>query len=993
MLVRRLSIRSLFAVGSLGVAAIWLMLTTVDAQTAGERTAASSSKRQPWTTSRIHGSPEKPEPYRVVSAFPELRFEKPTSIEELPGSKRLLITEMAGKVFSFPKDYEIAQADLLVDLQSLLPAGSTQQNISLFDAECHPKFVENGYLFLCYVHPEGGGLTRVSRFTLDRSPAAGNAPPKLLADSEQVVIKWPSGGHNGGCLEFGTDGYLYISTGDGSGPNPPDGLTTGQTVDDLLGAVLRIDVDRAAGERTYTVPSGNPFVALSGARPEIYSYGLRNPWKFGIDPQTGGVFVADNGWETWEVVHRLAPGSNCGWPVMEGRAALRSEVKVGPTPIVPPIKDHSHTEANSVIGGPVYRGKKLPGLNGAFVYGDYITGTIWSVQPDEDNSYAGTTLCDTDLRIVAFTEASAGEIYVLDYDATGKIYELLPSDKKDNSATFPRKLSETGLFVSDPKTKLKELKPAAGVVPYSVVAPRWMDGAEGARFVAAPGTEPIPVSYAYESLTYPEGTVFAKNVTLPNNPGAIRLETQILHYEDGTWRPYSYLWNDEGTDAELVSSVGTSKSLRQEASVAGPGAREPLDRTWHVNAVNECKLCHNVGPKFILGFTPQQLDLSGSPSSGPAAAISNLMQLSAAGIVAPSPSPAGGAKWSLVDPHDPAKPFDDRARSYLHANCSACHHPGGNAIVSFFLRRDLPFEKLNTNKGTGIGTFGLSDAKLIVPGEPSHSVLLYRMSKLGYARMPYIGSRVVDSRGVALIDEWIRSLSPNAASSVANMPAEDAVKNTSDALALVAKMHGGKLPEAEFQAAVAAGVKTSKSDVRGLFETFIPESQRRATLGPTIDPLVILGKTGDHDRGKLIYFSDGARCRNCHELDDKQKSIGPTLQEITKKYPSLGDMVQHVLNPSLKIDDPFAAYSVVTDDGRTLIGLIVEQNVQEVVLKTPERLIVRLPRKSIEELKKSDKSLMPDRILSDLTSQEAADLFEYVRSQKAPPKSLEKSPK
>ena len=133
---------------------------------------------------------------------------------------------------------------------------------------------------------------------------------------------------------------LYISTGDGSGPNPPDGRTAAQDVSNLFGCVLRIDIRKKADGKNYTVPSDNPFVDLDGARPEIWAYGLRNPWKFGVDRKTGDIFAADNGWESWEMVHRIVRGGNCGWPIMEGRAVLRSEVTQGPTPIRPPVKDH-----------------------------------------------------------------------------------------------------------------------------------------------------------------------------------------------------------------------------------------------------------------------------------------------------------------------------------------------------------------------------------------------------------------------------------------------------------------------------------------------------------------------------------------------------------------------------------------------------------------------------------------------------------------------------
>lgn len=931
----------------------------------------STAVRPPWTTSRVHGSPEPPAPYRIASAFPQLRFELPTCIEELPGAQRLIVTERGGKIFSLPKSAEVAQADLMVDLHQWLPAELATQNVSLLDAELHPKCSENHFLFVCYVHPGEGGHTRLSRLTLTTAAA-----PRAIAGSEQVLLTWPSGGHNAGCLEFGPDGYLYIATGDGSGPNPPDGRTTGQDVSDLLGAILRIDVDHSAGDRPYSVPADNPFVSTTGARPEIWGYGLRNPWKFGIDSRTGELFAADNGWESWEMVHRVGRGTNCGWPVMEGRVALRSEVKVGPTPIVPPVKDHPHTEANSVIGGPVYRGSKLPDLAGSFIYGDYITGTIWSIQPDKDGAYSHRTLVDTDQRIVAFHESAGGELYVLDYDLTGQIYELLPSGSPDTTATFPRRLSDTGLF-----TSLATLQPAPGVVPYSVVVEPWTDEAEATRWVAIPGNGKIELAAELsESAQYPDGTVLVKHLVLPQEGREpMRLETQLLHYENGTWRPYSYLWNDENTDAVLVDSIGANRPLRVLDSALPGGSRE---RTWHVNAINECKLCHNAGPKFVLGFVANQLNRPAAYSGS--AGTNQLTLLAAQGVLAKQPSTASESASKLVDPHDTKQSLNDRARSYLHANCAMCHHPGGNAIVSFFLRRDLPFDKLNTNKGTGIGTFGIQDAKIIAPGDPHRSILLYRMAKLGYARMPYIGSQVVDSFGVPLIADWIRSLpgDPSAPPprSLADNTHITPFSTTENALSQVVALHRGSLAPDVARAAIAQGSTLAVGDRRGLFETFIPEGQRRPTLGANIDPQTILSRTGDQQRGKLIFFSDGARCRACHEIDDPGQSVGPTLQEINKKYPRLPDLLQHVLQPSLKIDDAFAAYSVLTADGRAVSGLMIEQGNQQITLKSADKKLVKLSRDDIVQLQKSPQSLMPDRIMSDLTAQEASDLLAYIQS-------------
>ncbi|HET6879731.1 MAG TPA: PQQ-dependent sugar dehydrogenase, partial [Pirellulales bacterium] len=942
--------------------------------------------RPAWTTSRIKGSPVPPAPYRIALAFPRLKFDRPTSVEELPDG-RLIVTEMSGKVFSFLNQTDASDPNLVLDLTAMLPAALAGRGVSLFDAEPHPKFNDNHFLFVCYVHPADGGHTRVSRFTLD-----GESPPRVVPHSEQVVITWPAGGHNGGCLEFAPDGCLFISTGDGAGPNPPDALTTGQDVSDLLGAVLRIDVDHASGNRPYTVPTDNPFVDVTNTRPEIWAYGLRNPWKFGIDPESGDTFAADNGWETWEMVHRIVRGGNCGWPVMEGRVSLRSEVKLGPTPILPPVKDHPHTEANSVIGGPVYRGQKLPGLVGSFVYGDYITGTIWAVQPDEDGSYSCTTLVDTDQRIVAFTQTRGGQLFVLDYDFTGQVYELLPSNEPDTSASFPRRLSETGLFAS-----LKDLQPAAGVVAYDVIASRWLDGAAVRRWVAVPGASTIELANQGKAASYPEGTVFVNHLSFaPAGAGEpVPLETQLLHYERGSWRPYSYLWDESGHDAQLVEPIGAKRTLRLPDTSAKGGL---VERTWHVNAVNECKACHNAESGYVLGFTPHQLN-RGAPDS---ASSSQLKQLAGQRVLSESPTIAHDDPAQLVDPHDATAGLNDRARSYLHVNCAVCHKPGGNAIVSFYLRRDLPFDKLNTNKGSGIGTFGLQDGKIIVPGDPFRSLLLYRMSKLGYARMPYIGSRVVDCFGVSLIEEWIESLPGVPTSAPLSSDTAEAIalqvltrhetgddgrsvigellKSTAGALALAVELHRGAMADDDARMAVSLGAAATSSDVRGLFETFVPESQRRATLGPNVDVEVVLRRQGDHERGKLIYFSDAARCRACHELNDRGKSLGPTLAEINKKYPSRAELLVHVLRPSQKIDDPFAAYSVATGDGRLLSGLLVEQNDRQIVLKTVEKQTVTLARDDVEEIVRSEKSLMPEGILSDLTEQEAADLLEYVRS-------------
>ncbi|MCH2200537.1 MAG: PQQ-dependent sugar dehydrogenase [Fuerstiella sp.] len=936
------------------------------------RVTAADDPPPAWTTSRLSGTPTPPDPYTIRPAFPHLFFSNPTSLEELRCG-RMLVSEDAGNIYTFVKDSTVQQKQLLLKIDGA----------RIWHATASYRNDSHWQLYMCYSKND---VTFVSRFDVADTTAD--------LQSEEIILTWPAGGHNGGCLHFGTDGMLYISSGDGSGPNPPDGRTAAQDVSNLFGCVLRIDVRKKEDGRNYTVPPDNPFVDLEGARPEIWAYGLRNPWKFGIDRITGNIFAADNGWESWETVHQIVRGGNCGWPIMEGRAVLRSEVKQGPTPIRPPLKDHSHTEANSVIGGPIYRGTKLPELNGTFIYGDYITGTIWGLQSDGNGSYTHTTLVDTHQRITAFAEGSVGELFVLDYDYTGQIYEVVPTGLEDKSADFPRRLSETGLF-----TSVNPMIPAAGVVPYDVVVKRWMDGAVGERWVAIPDSDPITLATDGQLPVYPDGTVFVKHLTLPQAEASMPrfpLETQVLHYENESWHPYSYVWDDDQTDAVLVDAAGDDRHLNYHVEAVSGSGTEIAERTWHVSAENECRMCHNAASGFVLGFVPNQLNIDQHVSDGSVATqLGQLVNRRVINEIQPFPNDDPGR---LVDPHDERYSLNDRALSYLHGNCASCHHQRGSAIVSFYLRRELPFEELRTNKGTGIGTFGIRNAKLIVPGDPYRSVLLYRMSKLGYARMPYIGSRVVDSQGVDLIEEWIR-LMPHTASSQDSSPVQTGSRDhrslavvsakqtpqnqkfaalqlldsTEGALALSVAMHRGEAEGVERSDAY----RVSNSDIRGLFETFIPEKLRRKTLGRNIDPQTILSLSGDAGRGRLIFYSDGTRCRNCHDLNDARKSTGPTLSEIRKKYRKPAEMLTHILKPSLKVDEKFVMWVVVTNSGEVHNGLLVTRNDAGVVLKTADGSTIRINRSTIEEMIQSPQSLMPEGILSDQTAQEAADLLAW----------------
>jgi glucose/arabinose dehydrogenase len=317
-------------------------------------------ERHPWTTSKITGSPEPPPPYRLERVFPNLTFDHPLEIVRAPGSDRYFVIEHhqehLGRIFSFPDDPACRKADLFIDLPREVKGWEKVEDCkgvgASYSMAFHPGFEKNRYCYVCYVlehKVKGKSLplgSRISRFTVGRTD-----PPRADPGSEVILLEWLEGGHNGCSLRFGPDGFLYISTGDGAPPNPPDQLDTGQDLGDLLSSILRIDVDRSENGKAYAVPPDNPFVKTPGARPEIWAYGLRNPWRMYFDRATGNLWVGDVGWERWEMLYRVVRGGNYGWSVMEGPNPVKPEGRRGPTPILPPAMAIEHPQDASITPG------------------------------------------------------------------------------------------------------------------------------------------------------------------------------------------------------------------------------------------------------------------------------------------------------------------------------------------------------------------------------------------------------------------------------------------------------------------------------------------------------------------------------------------------------------------------------------------------------------------------------------------------------------------
>jgi putative heme-binding domain-containing protein len=723
--------------------------------------------RVPWTTSRVTGSPEPPHPYAIERTFPKLQFKNPLLMAR--AGERFFVGEHAGKIFSFPDDQKAAKADLFLDLTTELRWDKSHfKNIdAVYGLAFHPKFAENHYCYVCYVLnsvkdgeqlPDG---SRVSRFVV-----TGDNPPRVDPKSEKVLITWLAGGHNGGDIHFGKDGFLYISTGDGSSPNPPDARDTGQDISDLLSSVLRIDVDHQDAGRAYAVPPDNPFVKTPGARPEVWAYGFRNPWRMSFDRATGDLWVGDVGWELWEMIYRVKRGGNYGWAVMEGPQPVKPEGRRGPTPISPPNLSFPHTEAASITGGYVYRGKRLKELQGAYLCGDWVTRKLWATKFDGDKVVWHKEIAQGTQRVVAFGEAKDGEVYFLDYDDPGRIFRLVPNPAThQKQPDFPKKLSETGLFAS-----VKDHVPAPGVVPFSINTEQWADHATAERFLALPGTTtakmydspvPIPGGFFSGMVFFPKDGVLARTVSLEMERGKPesrrRLETQLLHFDRGLWHGYTYAWHDEQTDAVLVPAAGADRPLTVIDAKAPGGKRK---QTWHFASRAECMTCHNPWAGHALAFTLAQLDRDhdyGKVSDNQVRALKH------AGLIEllHNPDEEGGFRMPprLTDPNDAKAPIDARARSYLHANCAHCHRFGAGGSVDMELKYDTPLERMKVLETRPTqGTFEMPGAQILAPGDPYRSTLYYRMAKLGRGRMPHIGSEIVDERGLRLIHDWIRQL-------------------------------------------------------------------------------------------------------------------------------------------------------------------------------------------------------------------------------------------
>jgi uncharacterized repeat protein (TIGR03806 family) len=741
------------------------------------------------TTSRVVGSPEPPPPYRAKRVLPNLKISWPIFVVVEPGTSRLWFIDET-RPYQPARVARTADDPSTGEFETLIKYDAVAYSIAF-----HPQYAKNGYVYIGANGAFNSGERRTSiiRYIVERKP-----PFRFQPESAKTIIEWPSDGHNGGAIAFGNDGMLYVTSGDGTGDS--DGDTVGQDLAQLRSKVLRIDVDHPDDGKAYSIPKDNPFLHVPSARPETWAYGLRNPWRITVDPRTGHVWVGNNGQDLFEQVYLIERGANYGWSVYEGSQLFYPNRQLGPTPVSKPTLEHPHSESRSLTGGVVYYGKNFPELQGAYIYGDYSTGKIWGAKHDGQKLLWHKELADTNLQITAFALDADGELLVVDHQGKeqGGFHTLEANPDDSSHVNFPKRLSDSGLFRSVAR---REVQP--GVIPYSVNSPLWSDGAYKERFMALPPTMiddgqemPAKISFSSGSWSFPDKTVLIKSFALDlkeGDPSSRRwIETRFLTRQQGEWVGYSYQWNNKQTDAVLVDKAG----FDQEFTIAT--AKGTRQQKWHYPSRTECMVCHSRAAGFVLGTTTPQMnrnhDYGGDLVENQIhlyermglfhigwhlEAIEALRkELTAQGLKskdveqqlseaiatrdqrkAPPTSLLfqSPEKYDcLANPYDESLSLDRRARSYLQVNCAQCHVLAGGGNAQFDVAITTPVDQMKlVDVKPQHHAFGITDARLIAPGQPERSVLLHRISHRDQGHMPPLATSMVDRKAVNLIRQWI----------------------------------------------------------------------------------------------------------------------------------------------------------------------------------------------------------------------------------------------
>ena len=366
------------------------------------------------------------QPLQLVNAFPNLSFTKPLFLTHSgDGTNRLFVVQQTGLIRVFPNDSTTPSARVFLDVSGRLSSSAGEEG--LLGLAFHPQFASNGYFYVNYTAPNPL-RTVVSRFTVSSTNPDSADPSSGLTLLE---FSQPYTNHNGGSMAFGPDGYLYIGTGDGGSGGDPQ--NNAQRLNTLLGKMLRIDVNTTASGKQYGIPPDNPFAGNPNDLPEIWAYGLRNPWRFSFDLTTGALWAGDVGQNAHEEIDILEKGKNYGWNVMEGRYCYNPPSGCDSTGLTMPVKDYGRDQGNSITGGYVYRGVNRPELTGSYIYADFVSRRIWKLRYESGTITEDALLVQAPFLVSSFGVDQNQELYVClyDYSLTTGIYRFNRSSSVD----------------------------------------------------------------------------------------------------------------------------------------------------------------------------------------------------------------------------------------------------------------------------------------------------------------------------------------------------------------------------------------------------------------------------------------------------------------------------------------------------------------------------------------------------------------------------------
>ena len=750
--------------------------------------------RLPLATSNLPAQPPATS-LGIVDAYPGQTFASPVGVATPPGeTDRLFVLEKGGDIELLrglaggPITRSVfLDLDALVNSRTAAPAEvfQTGSEQGLLGLAFHPDFATNRRFFVVYSLTIGG--SRVQRLSEFRASASN--PHVADTTSERVFIQQVNDAqnHNGGDLHFGPDGYLYMSWGDEG--NADDTLNNSQTITkDFWSSITRIDVDLEAEDHTaadgtggddanlrpnnhpaivlqggnprYEVPADNPWVGATtflgspvtpaSVRTEFWAIGLRNPWRMSFDPLTGELWCADVGQGAREEVNRIVRGGNYEWAFREGSiTGIKWNTRPsGWTGSHPPVYDYSHgsgaMQGRSVTGGIVYRGARLSSLDGKYLFADYVSGNIWSLDPS--SSPVVVQRIGGEGGIVAFGRDPAnGDPLLVDLD--GFLRRLV---QQTETSGFPSTLAATGLF-ADPVA----LTPNPGLHAYDIHLPFWSDHAVKRRWFGQTSLA-TPIAFAREGAwNPPPGTVWVKHFDLETTRGqpatARRLETRVLVRTATGAYGVSYKWNEAGTSATLADPAGEDLNV----SITENG--QSFIQTWRIPSMAECMVCHSPQAGHALSFRTRQLNRDGSLGGVDGNFLSRLFETGY--LSGPLPPPPELPRH--VAPHETAYSLETRARSYLDVNCAYCHNQNGTVPAAWDASAALKlFETGMVNAPAGGGARHPDD-RLLVPGQEERSIIAHRAAaRAGYTRMPPLGSNVIDEAGVQLLIDWIENELP-----------------------------------------------------------------------------------------------------------------------------------------------------------------------------------------------------------------------------------------